>query len=68
MVRVGILMWRWVFPENKENIGRVLGPINNEGNEMAQDVLNKKSRVIPCHTIRKLRKDEIFSETEKRKM
>ena len=32
---------------------------------MAQAMLNEKSRVIPRRTIHKLRKDEIFSETEK---
>ena len=34
---------------------------------MEQAVINSKSRVVPCHKIRKLRKDEIFCETEKRK-
>ena len=45
----------------------MLGIIKNEGNEMAQAVLNAKTRVVPCRTIRKLCKDEIFSESEKRK-
>ena len=34
---------------------------------MAQAVLNSKSMVIPRRTIRKLRKDEIFCESENRK-
>ena len=33
---------------------------------MAQAVMNAKARVIPCRTICKLCKDEIFSETEKK--
>ena len=45
----------------------MLGHINNEGDEMAQAVLNEKSRVIPRRTIRKLCKDEMFCETDKRK-
>ena len=35
------------FPENKEKLGRVLGPTVNEGNEMAQAVLVASSKVIP---------------------
>ena len=34
---------------------------------MAQAVLNTKSRIITCLTIHKLHKDEILSETKKRK-
>ena len=66
--------YKWVYysdggslPKNKENIGRVLVPIKNEGNKMAQSVLNAKASVIPRPTIRKLRKDEIFSDTKKQK-
>jgi len=55
------------FPENKEKLGRVLGPIPNEGNEMAQAVLNSKGKGIPRRTIRKLHKTEIHSEGETRK-
>ena len=43
-----------VFPINKEKLGRVLGPIKNEGNEMAQAVLTSNGKVIPRRTIRKL--------------
>ena len=67
-------LYEWLYyhdggslPKNKLKIGRVLGLIKNEGNEMAQAVLNAKSSFIPFRTIRKLRKDEIFSETEKLK-
>ena len=66
--------YEWVYyrdggsiPKNKENLGRVLGPIKNEGNEMAQAVLSARERVIPRRTICKLCNDDIFSETEKRK-
>ena len=55
------------FPENKQKLGRVLGPIQNEGNEMAQAVLTSKGTVIPRRTLRKLDISEIHSETEKRK-
>ena len=55
------------FPENKEKLGRVLGPTTNEGNQMAQAVLAATGRVVPRRTLRKLTKAELFSETEKRK-
>ena len=45
----------------------MIGPIKNEENEMAQSMMNEKARVIPLRTIRKLPKDEIFSETKKRR-
>ena len=66
MVGVGILPWQWFLLQKKEKLGIVLGSIKNEGNEMSQAVLNEK-KVIPRRTIRKLRKDEILCETEKRK-
>ena len=58
-----------VFPINKEKLGRVLGPLRNEGNEMAQAVLTSSGKVIPRRTIRRLRDDEITSpiEIDKRK-
>ena len=43
-----------VFPLNKEKLGRVLGPIKNEGNEMAQAVLTASGKVIPRRTLRRL--------------
>ena len=55
------------FPENKEKLGRALGPTTNEGNQMAQAVLVASGKVIPRRTLRKLNKAEIHSETEKRK-
>ena len=39
------------FPENKEKLGRVLGPCINEGNEMAQNILTSKGKVIPRRTL-----------------
>ena len=55
------------FPENKEKLGRVLGPVPNKGNEMSQAVLTSRGTVIPRRTLRKLRRVEIHSESEKRK-
>ena len=53
------------FPENKEKLGRVLGPIRNEGNEMAQAVVTFKATVVPRRTLRKLTPSELHSESEK---
>ena len=55
------------FPIAKEKLGRVLGPIKNEGNEMAQAVLSSKGTILPRRTLRKLRREELHDETEKRK-
>ena len=55
------------FPENKEKLGRLLGPTKNEGNAMSQSVLVASGSVITRRTIRSLRNSEIHSETEKRK-
>ena len=55
------------FPENKEKLGRVLGPTENEGNEMAQSILTHKGTVVTRRTMRKLRWDEIQSPIEKKK-
>ncbi len=56
-----------LFPQNKEKLGRVLGPIKNEGNEMAQAVLTSKGTVVPRRTMRRLTTGELNSESEKRK-
>ena len=48
-------------------LGRVLGPIPNEGNEMAQAVLTSNGTVIPRRLLRKLLVSELHSESEKRK-
>ena len=55
------------FPENKLKLGRVLGPIPNEGNEMAQAILTSKGTIIPRRSLRKLLVSELHSESEKRK-
>ena len=55
------------FPENKQKLGRVLGPMKNEGNEMAQGVLNSNGKIVPRRTIRKLSVSELHSESEKNK-
>ena len=55
------------FPENKLKLGRVLGPIPNEGNEMAQAVLTSKGTIIPRRSLRKLLISELHAESEKRK-
>ena len=39
------------FPENKEKLGIILGPIRNEGNEMAQAILTNKGTVVPLRTM-----------------
>ena len=49
------------FPEDKVKLGRVLGPIPNEGNEMAQDVLTSNGTVIPRRLLRKLLVSELHS-------
>ena len=35
------------FPENKELLGKVLGPIANEGNEITQAILTIKGTIVP---------------------
>ena len=57
------------FPINKEKLGKALGPIKNEGNEMAQAILAHTGSVVPRRTVRRLRRDEITSpiELEKQK-
>jgi hypothetical protein len=56
-----------IFPINKEKLGRVLGPLKNEGNEMAQAVLTANGKVVPRRSIRHLRPDELNSDVEKSK-
>ena len=52
---------------NKLKLGRALGPIKNDGNDMAQAVLTSTGKVIPRRTIRKLTPDEKSSSTEEQK-
>ena len=42
------------FPANKEKLGRILGPLPNEGNEMAQAILNSSGKVITRRSLRRL--------------
>ena len=56
-----------LFPYQKELLGRVLGPSKNEGNEMAQNVLNFKGNVVPRRSVRRLTQVEVESESEIRK-
>ena len=55
------------FPENKEKLGRVLGPVCNEGSEMSQAILTSKGTVTARRTLRKLTTSEMRGDTEKRK-
>ena len=51
------------FPHQREQLGRVLGPTINEGNEMAQSILKLNGEIVPRRTVRRLSKEEIASET-----
>ena len=51
----------------REQLGRVLGPFKNEGNEMAQAVLKENGKIVPRRTLRKLTESEIGSEVEAQK-
>ena len=55
------------FPHQKYLLGRVLGPSKNEGNEMAQNILNHYGKVVPRRTIRRLTIDEVHNSTEMNK-
>ena len=45
------------FPNNKEVLGRVLGPARGAGNEMAQWILKANGRVVPRRSLRPLKVD-----------
>ena len=55
------------FPFNKELLGRILGPANGEGNEMAQWALKPNGRVVPRRIARPLNGAELCSEVKIRK-
>ena len=55
------------FPFQKRQLGRVLGPLKNEGNEMTQAVLTIKGTVIPRRSCTPLTVAEINSEVEIKK-
>ena len=55
------------FPFPTSVLGRVLGPSDSAGNNMAQNILTVNGRVVPRQTCRPLTDDEISSDTEKNK-
>ena len=55
------------FPHQKILLGRVLGPSKNEGNEMAQNILNHKGNIVPRRTLRRLTASELNSPVEIKK-
>ena len=55
------------FPFQKRSLGRVLGPIKNQGNEMTQAVLTIKGKVVPRRTCAPLLTAEIHSPSEQAK-
>ena len=55
------------FPLQREILGRVLGPANGEGNEMAQWILKANGRVVPRRTAIPLTISQQNSESEKKK-
>ena len=46
------------FPYQKEVLGRCLGPTKDEGNEMAQWILQQNGQVVPRRTLHRLRQEE----------
>jgi len=68
------LVWDWYdwiyyrdnksFPRPREVLGRVLGPAKNQGNEMAQYVLQINGKVVVRRTLRRLRPDELAASNE----
>ena len=46
------------FPYQKETLGRCLGPTKDEGNEMAQWILQQNGQIVPRRTLRRLRQEE----------
>ena len=55
------------FPNNKEVLGRVLGPARGAGNEMAQWILKASGRDVPRRSLRPLKVDELHSPVEIKK-
>ena len=55
------------FPYSKEILGRVLGPLKGEGNEMAQWILKANGNVVPWRSPRPLTMAELHSPTELKK-
>ena len=55
------------FPHQYNQLGRVLGPCKNEGNEMAQHILKINGQVVPRRTTKPLTKKEWESKSEDNK-
>ena len=53
------------WPHQKESLGRVLGPFRNEGNEMAQAILQMNGTIVPRRSTRPLTLAEKNSPVEK---
>ena len=51
------------FPENKEKLGRVLGPIHNEGDAMTQVVITSKALVVNRPTLCKLTSSKLHNDS-----
>ena len=56
-----------LFPHQKYLLGRVLGPTKNEGNSMAQNILNHHGNVVPRRTLRRLTAAEMHNPVELKK-
>ena len=52
------------FPFNREVLGRVLGPVRGEGNEMALWIIKANGNVVPCRSSRPLKVEEVHSGEE----
>ena len=64
MVPMGLLLKTQFFPEAKECLGLVLGPVKNEGSEMTQAVLTSKDTIVICSILLPLTTVEQTSESE----
>ena len=53
------------FPFQKRRLGRVLGPLKNEGNEIAQSILRIDGVVVPRRSVTKLSVSEINDESKR---
>jgi hypothetical protein len=52
------------FPQQKLQLGCVLGPMKNKGNHMAQSVLKQNGKIIPHRTLHPLTISELNSPSE----
>ena len=55
------------FPEQREVLGRVLGPAENAGNQMALWILKQNGEIVPRQTVRRLSAGELNSSVEEEK-